>query len=57
MIIKNKITKKTFPKKYKKSDCLKLELAAEQAKAANANISESDLTAIVAEAVQWARKH
>jgi hypothetical protein len=32
-----------------------LELTAEQAKAANANVSEVDLTAIVAEAVQWAR--
>ena len=32
-----------------------LELTAEQAKAANANVSETDLTAIVAEAVQWAR--
>jgi len=31
------------------------ERAAEQAKAANANVSEADLTAIVAEAVQWAR--
>jgi post-segregation antitoxin (ccd killing protein) len=34
-----------------------LELLAEQAKAANINVSESDLTAIVAEAVQWAREH
>jgi hypothetical protein len=33
------------------------ERAAEQAKSANANVSETDLTAIVAEAVQWARKH
>jgi len=32
-----------------------LELSAEQAKAANANLSEMDLTAIVAESVQWAR--
>ncbi len=32
-----------------------LELTAEQAKAANANVSEADLVAIVAEAVQWAR--
>jgi hypothetical protein len=31
------------------------ERTVEQAKSANANISESDLTAIVAEAVQWAR--
>ncbi len=34
-----------------------LELSAEQAKAANVNVSEGDLTAIVAEAVQWAREH
>jgi post-segregation antitoxin (ccd killing protein) len=34
-----------------------LELSAEQAKAANVNVSEADLTAIVAEAVQWAREH
>ena len=33
-----------------------LELSAEQAKAANVNVSEDDLTAIVAEAVQWARR-
>ena len=33
-----------------------LELTAEQAKAANAAFSENDLTAIVTEAVQWARK-
>jgi hypothetical protein len=33
------------------------EQAAEQAKAANTNVSEADLTAIVTEAVQWARKH
>jgi hypothetical protein len=32
------------------------ERAVEQAKTANANVSEADLTAIVAEAVQWARK-
>lgn len=34
-----------------------LELSAEQAKAANANVSEADLAAIVAEAVRWAREH
>ena len=34
-----------------------LELSAEQAKAANINVSEADLTAIVAESVQWARAH
>lgn len=33
-----------------------LELSAEQAKAANANVSEADLTAMVDEALQWARK-
>lgn len=33
------------------------ERVVEQAKAANANVSEADLTAIVAEAVQWAREH
>jgi len=33
------------------------EHAVEQAKAANANVSEVDLTAIVAEAVQWTREH
>lgn len=33
------------------------EYAAEQAKATNANVSEADLTAMVAEAVRWARKH
>lgn len=33
------------------------ERAVEQAKTANANVSEADLTAIVAEAVQWAREH
>ena len=32
-----------------------LELSAEHAKAANANVNEADLTAIVAEAVEWAR--
>jgi hypothetical protein len=34
-----------------------LELSAAQAKAANAGVSEADLTAMVAEAVQWAREH
>lgn len=34
-----------------------LELTAEQAKAANANISEDDLSAMVEEAVEWARNH
>jgi len=34
-----------------------LELSAEQAKAANVNVADADLTAIVAEAVQWARQH
>lgn len=34
-----------------------LELTAEQAKAANAGVSEHDLTAIVQEALQWARSH
>jgi hypothetical protein len=33
-----------------------LELSAEQAKAANANVSEADLTAMIDEALQWARK-
>lgn len=33
------------------------ERAVEDAKAANANVSEADLTAIVSEAVQWAREH
>ncbi|KPL49039.1 methionine repressor-like protein [Xanthomonas axonopodis] len=33
------------------------ERAVEEAKAANANVSETDLTAIVNEAVQWAREH
>ncbi|MFA6309991.1 MAG: ribbon-helix-helix domain-containing protein [Sterolibacterium sp.] len=32
-----------------------LELTAEDAKAANANVSELELAAVVAEAVQWAR--
>jgi hypothetical protein len=32
-----------------------LELSAEQAKAANAQVNEADLTEIVAEAVEWAR--
>lgn len=34
-----------------------LELTAEQAKAANANVSEADLTAMVDEAIQWVRQH
>jgi hypothetical protein len=34
-----------------------LELSAEQAKAANAEINEADLDAMVSEAVQWAREH
>ncbi len=34
-----------------------LELTAEKAKAANANVREADLTAMVDEALQWARKH
>ncbi len=33
-----------------------LELSAEQAKAANANVSEADLVSMVDEALQWARK-
>lgn len=33
-----------------------LELTAEQAKSANRDVSEADLTAIVAEALQWARE-
>lgn len=33
-----------------------LELTAEQVKAANASLSESDLTALVDEAVTWARQ-
>ena len=32
-----------------------LELSAKQAKAANADVNEADLTSIVAEAVEWAR--
>lgn len=34
-----------------------LELTAEQAKAANASVSEADLSAMVDEALQWARQH
>ena len=34
-----------------------LQLSAEQAKAANVAVNEADLTAIVAEAVEWARSH
>ena len=34
-----------------------LELTAEQTKAANTGLSEVELTAIVEEAVQWARNH
>jgi len=34
-----------------------LELSAEQAKAANVHVAEADLTAMVTEAVQWAREH
>lgn len=34
-----------------------LELTAEQAKAANANVSEEDLSSMVDEAIQWARQH
>lgn len=34
-----------------------LELTAEQTKAANANVSEVDLTSVVDEAIQWARQH
>lgn len=33
-----------------------LELTAEQAKAANASVSEADLTSMVDEALLWARK-
>jgi hypothetical protein len=33
-----------------------LELTAEQAKAANASVSEAELTSMVDEALQWARK-
>lgn len=34
-----------------------LELSVEQAKAANIDVGEADLAAIVAESVQWAREH
>ena len=34
-----------------------LELTAEQVKAANASVSEGELTSIVEEAVRWARNH
>lgn len=34
-----------------------LELTAEQAKAANTDVSEADLTSMVDEALQWARQH
>ena len=34
-----------------------LELTAEQAKSANMDVAEADLTAIVFEALQWARDH
>lgn len=34
-----------------------LELTAEQTKAANVDISEDDLSAIVEEAIEWARNH
>ena len=34
-----------------------LELTAGQAKAANANVSEGDLTAAIDEALHWARKN
>jgi hypothetical protein len=34
-----------------------LELTAEQVKAANAGVSEANLTSIVEEAAQWARDH
>jgi hypothetical protein len=34
-----------------------LELTAEQVKASNADVSESDLTSMVEEAVLWARNH
>jgi hypothetical protein len=34
-----------------------LELTAEQAKSANMDVTEADLTAIVSEALQWARDH
>jgi len=34
-----------------------LELSADQAKIVNTNINEADLTAIVDEAINWARNH
>lgn len=34
-----------------------LELSAEQAKAANIQVNEANLMAIVAESVRWAREH
>jgi len=34
-----------------------LELTVEQAKAANANVGEADLTSMIDEAIQWARTH
>jgi hypothetical protein len=34
-----------------------LELTAEQVKAANTHINEDDLSAIVEEAIEWARDH
>lgn len=34
-----------------------LELTAEQAKTANVGVSETDLTSMVDEALQWARQH
>lgn len=34
-----------------------LELTAAQAKTANANVSEADLTSMVDEALQWSRKN
>lgn len=34
-----------------------LELTVDQAKAANANMSEEDLSAVVEEAIEWARNH
>lgn len=34
-----------------------LELSADQAKAANVDVTEADLSAIVAESLQWAREH
>ena len=33
-----------------------LELTAEQAKSSNNNVSEADITSMVDEAIQWARK-